>query len=320
MYLLHLEYFKELAYHENVQETARLLHVSASCVSAGVRHLEEELGCSLFDRVGRNIRLNDFGRQFLPYVEQVFSSLSRGLDELDAARLQQKNRMSFSLRDAAFWNNLIMEFHSLHPEILIRQMDSDPDDRGKIMDLASLDFIMTDKDLDNDTLRSCVLYEDYFVLAVPKSHPLAKDRGAPRSIFEFQRDTFLYRPRRDHFQQCVDRLLARIGFKPHKIMEFEYFLRPLMLERVHGVVITTARAAMTESYDNSAVLRVAEFEGIPQAKKIYWKKCKPLSPAAASFLAFLKEAELAGNIPLLRRQQSPFDASQEGFPLMNASS
>lgn len=289
MNLLHLEYFKELAYSEHLQETSKALHVSASSISVGLRNLEQELGVSLFDRVGRNMQLNEFGKLFLPYVEQAFHCLNQGVAELDNARLQQKNRVSFSIRDAAFWCGVIGKFNELHPDIYIRQVDNDPDDHGKLLDHADLDFIMTDKDLDNDMLDSCVLYSDYLVLAVPQSHPLAGGGDTLRSIFEFQTDTFLFRPKRDYFQQCVDRLLLQIGFKPQRSMEFEYVLRSLMLDKSIGVIITTEQTIQTDLYHHAVVVRIAEFEGIPYAKKLYWKRQNPLSPSAVKFRDYLKE-------------------------------
>ena len=105
MNLLHLEYFREAARSEHVQKTGERLHVSPSAVSSGIRSLEQELGVNLFDRVGRNMKLNEYGKIFLPYVEEMFSSLHNGVNAVQAARHQK--RVSFTISDAALYIDLV---------------------------------------------------------------------------------------------------------------------------------------------------------------------------------------------------------------------
>lgn len=305
MNLLHLEYFRELAHSEHVQETAKKLHVSASAISSGVKNLEQELGVCLFDRIGRNMRLNEYGKRFLPYVEEAFHALQQGVEDLDAARLQHKNKVSFSVRDAAFWIGVFGRFNELHPDIYIRQIDSDPDPRGRLMDLADLDFMITDIDVQNERLDHCALHADTLVLAIPRDHPLAKENDKPRSIFDFQQDTFFFRPKEDYFQQLVDARLTQIGFRPQKVMEMEYILRSMMLEKNAGVIITTELTTQNELYRHAVVVRILEFIGFPHVKKLYWRRDKPLSPAALQFKDYVIAATAEGSGFIRTEQRQP---------------
>ena len=69
MKLLQLYYFKALAEREHLTATAAELYISPPSLSAAISRLETDLGVPLFDRVGRNIRLNDKGRQFYDHVK-----------------------------------------------------------------------------------------------------------------------------------------------------------------------------------------------------------------------------------------------------------
>ena len=171
MNLLHLEYFREAARSEHVQKTGERLHVSPSAVSSGIRSLEQELGVNLFDRVGRNMKLNEYGKIFLPYVEEMFSSLHNGVNAVQAARHQK--RVSFTISDAALYIDLVSRFSEAYPEIRIRQINQTPDRQGKLIDQADLDFIMTSQVIENCGLDSCDLFEEQIIVAVPPSHPLA---------------------------------------------------------------------------------------------------------------------------------------------------
>lgn len=290
MNLLHLEYFREVAISEHVQKTGEKLHVSPSAISAGIRSLEQELGGNLFDRVGRNMRLNEFGKRFLPYVEEAFDCLQNGVDAVHAAQGRHLRLVSFSVQDGALWDELLLSFGAEHPDIHIRQLSQDPDRQGKLLEQANLDFILTDLDLNNSTLDHCDLFRDKLVLAVSKDHPLAPSTDTPRSIFDFQDDLFLFRPKADIFQQYVDQIFTEIGFRPSKTMAMEYMLRYRMFEKGPGVIITTQCAARQEkSLSDSAVcLEIKEFSGFSLVKKLYWKKSAPLSPSAAIFKEYLQ--------------------------------
>jgi len=65
MKLLQLYYFRALAEKEHLYRTATELYISPSALSTTISRLEKELGVQLFDRVGRNIRLNDNGKKIL---------------------------------------------------------------------------------------------------------------------------------------------------------------------------------------------------------------------------------------------------------------
>ena len=110
MNLLHLEYFRGVAMIEHVQRTGEKLHVSPSAISAGIRSLEQELGVQLFDRVGRNMRLSEYGKQFLPYVEQAFAALDHGVEALQTAQGRCSKNVRFSVLDGALWNYILIPF------------------------------------------------------------------------------------------------------------------------------------------------------------------------------------------------------------------
>lgn len=294
MNLLHLEYFREVARNEHVQKTGERLHVSPSAISAGIRSLEQELGVNLFDRVGRNMRLNEFGKQFLPYVEEAFACLQNGVDAIHTAQGTHRNSVRFSVQDGALWNYLLTPFSAEHPDINIRQISREPDRQGKLMEEANLDFILTDLELDSNTLEHCTLFQDKLVIGVSEKHPLAQRRDELISIFDFQEDLFLLRPKSDLFQQYVDQLLTEIGFRPSKVMVMEYMLRYRMFQEGPGVIITTQRVMDRETsmLPNAVCLQIKEFADFVLTKKLYWKKNVPLSPSAVIFKEYFQRESI----------------------------
>ena len=74
MEFLQLRYFVELAKREHLTQVAEAMYVSPSAISSSISRLEEELGVKLFDRVGRNIKLSPYGKEYFFYVVKKYGN------------------------------------------------------------------------------------------------------------------------------------------------------------------------------------------------------------------------------------------------------
>lgn len=75
--------FVTLARCCSFSQTARELFLTQSAVSHAIKSLEDELGCRLFDRLGRRAQLTQSGRHLLEYATRI-------LDEMQLARADLK--------------------------------------------------------------------------------------------------------------------------------------------------------------------------------------------------------------------------------------
>ena len=83
MELQHLRYFRDIARLESISRAAEVNHIAQPAMSRVVSVLEKEFGVALFDRVGRNIRLNACGGILLKAAEQSLSILDSVQEEID---------------------------------------------------------------------------------------------------------------------------------------------------------------------------------------------------------------------------------------------
>lgn len=88
MNLAQLSYFRHLAKIQHYTRASEELHISQSALSHSIASLEDELGCSLFRKEGRNVYLTDDGRVFQNYVDQGLAAIEQGV-----AELQQRHGM-----------------------------------------------------------------------------------------------------------------------------------------------------------------------------------------------------------------------------------
>ncbi len=76
-----LQTFYELSNELNFTRVGDKLGYTQSCITLHIKKLEEELGVTLFDRIGRKVTLTEAGRGLVPTVSQILK-LSQNFQEL----------------------------------------------------------------------------------------------------------------------------------------------------------------------------------------------------------------------------------------------
>lgn len=75
MNLYHLRYFVTLAQLEHYSKAAEKLKITQPGLSHAMASLEEELGVKLFEKEGRNVILNKYGKMFFDDANKIISML-----------------------------------------------------------------------------------------------------------------------------------------------------------------------------------------------------------------------------------------------------
>jgi LysR family transcriptional regulator, low CO2-responsive transcriptional regulator len=104
----------------SVTAAADELVVTQPSVSSAVAALSRELGCELFERAGRGIRLTDAGRAFAPYAEDVLGLLDKGRTAAREAAEVAALRLDIAAVTTAaesFVPSMMRAFSEQHPEI-----------------------------------------------------------------------------------------------------------------------------------------------------------------------------------------------------------
>ena len=101
MELLQLWYFREIAHSGHLSRTAEKLHIAQPSLSQMLKRLENELGISLFDRIGKRLVLNENGVWIsLKYTDQIFSALNNA--KLELAEHTEKKEKQVIVRILSF--------------------------------------------------------------------------------------------------------------------------------------------------------------------------------------------------------------------------
>lgn len=178
MQLKQLQYFSVLAKVQHCTKAAKKLYITQPSLSHSISELEKELGTQLFEKCGRNIHLNKYGRSFLPHVEKALAELQIGEKEL----LQLKNPSERKIHLGYPYNLGTHFIPKVISDFLNKVEHKNINfsfDQGSSKDLIDgikqnkFDLIFCSYAENDPNIDFIPIAQEEFVLIVSKNHPLA---------------------------------------------------------------------------------------------------------------------------------------------------
>jgi LysR family hydrogen peroxide-inducible transcriptional activator len=177
MNLRDLRYLVALAEHRHFGRAAAASYVSQPTLSTQIRKLEEELGVTLVERTPRRVLLTETGREIvarardvLHEVEQIRGIARRTRDpEAGSVRLG-----IFPTLGPYLLPHVVPEVRKRFPKLELLLVEEKTEEVLKRLREGKLDAGVLALPVHDDTLHSEFLFEEPFVLAAPKQHPLAQ--------------------------------------------------------------------------------------------------------------------------------------------------
>lgn len=212
MDLLQLKYFQEVAKHQHLTKAAQELNVSQPALSKMISKLEQRLGYQLFDRAGRQIRLNHLGEAYLKVVENVFHELQKGEKELAFLTEKQNELITVAVTIPTILPELLGGFLQKHPKARFRQYQAFAERMNSQLESGEIDVGISTFPIEGENVEWYPIIEEEIFLAVPNSHPLA-DRDEIRLI-EVKNDPFIVMPPGYGFRDMTEQFCSQAGFYP----------------------------------------------------------------------------------------------------------
>ena len=257
MELLQLKYFQVVARNEHMTRSAEELYVSQPAVSSTVARLERELGVPLFDRLGRRMILNEYGRAFLRRVNNILLEEDNAKRELAALRGEHNWTVTISTTSPQLLHGIAIPFTDERPDIKLRIRIGSIEDCIKMLETGASDFSLTLPGFESCDIDSRVLLEDEYVLVVPSQHPFSKRKSI--SIHEVAGENIIALHKGFAFRAEMDELFGMFGIKPNITIECDHFLRREMLKENKGLTLSVRSAEIRKLYAaNSRFLRIKE--------------------------------------------------------------
>lgn len=213
MELLQLRYFCVVAKHQNVTQAAAELMVSQPSLSKTLKVLESEVGCALFERTGKYIRLNRAGEIFYQNIARSLNLLDDTLQELSDFSQNPAGEIHLSvLAASAYLPELYADFMRRYPHIKLVISNYIQSERFAPKDW-DLRFYAEEVYQPSSHKNSTPLLTERMVLAVPRGHPLA-GRSAV-DLAEAANERFIASNRTDE----LERFCQMAGFMPNIVVQ-----------------------------------------------------------------------------------------------------
>ena len=172
MDLLQLKYFNTVAATQNMMKASRILHVSQPAISKNIAKLEEEIGCQLFYRNGKNIKLNPAGAKFLEFSNSAMELIENGIEEMNLFAGDSEQRIHVGIAGSCSrMSDCIAKYSLEHPNAIF-------DINGNIWneekpDINEYDVLVYPDTTTYSKYNGFPIYIEHYFLAVNTAHPLA---------------------------------------------------------------------------------------------------------------------------------------------------
>lgn len=216
MNLQQLEYFKVIAETKNFTIASNILSVSQPALSKAISKLEEELDVELFQRVGRNIKITEFGGVFLKYADSALSEIERG--KLKLQDMKNNNDMIISISStycigSTYIPFLISNFFNYNLNVKFNIDNQSTEEILKGLKCGNIDFgfFSEIENLDKyPEIESALVKNEEYILIVPKNHRLANEEEV--YLKDLKNEYFIaYDDKSDNVIQSYSEL---IGYTP----------------------------------------------------------------------------------------------------------
>ncbi len=95
-----LRYFQSVAQEGSIAKASEKLNLGQPAISIQIKHLEEEVGCDLFERRNRKLVLTQAGQVALEYANQIFSLGNELTEVLQAGSFLRKVHLNIGVLDS----------------------------------------------------------------------------------------------------------------------------------------------------------------------------------------------------------------------------
>jgi DNA-binding transcriptional LysR family regulator len=169
----------------SVVRASRELGLTPAAVSRTVRLLEQQIGQTLFSRVGRSLQLNAAGTRLRESVRSAVNQVDLGFESLAADPISGLLRVAShgTLTESVVLPSLL-ELKSEHPTLVPEQLAMVPSEARELLARGQIDVAFHDEMPGADELHTERVGAITFSVYCGPSHPLFTARAPGRGVVE----------------------------------------------------------------------------------------------------------------------------------------
>ena len=215
-----LTIFIQVAELSSFSKAAEKLGYSQPTISFQIKQLEQELGVSLFDRIGHTINLTDAGKDALAYAQKI-CHLSQEMTLGTHGRQEISGEVRLAMAESLcrpLFIDAFAEFRRKFPHISVHVTTAGTDDMFRLLDHNEVDIVCT---LDHHIFDANYIIANeerigvHFI--VSRENELASMESI--SIHTLLKQPFLLTEKGMSYRKILDEYLASQSLEIHPVLE-----------------------------------------------------------------------------------------------------
>lgn len=242
--LQQLQAFVAVADKGSFRAAAEDIHLSPAALSRRIDRLEQLLGARLFQRTTRAVQLTRVGEAFLSRARAALDDLESAVLGIHEISARHSGRVTVACLPSAAVTQMpraIAGFARLMPNVRVRVIDAGMNEVAASVLSGEADFGVGFAGTLDAALGFDPLFDDSYVLAIRRDHPLSRKRNP--KLADFAQERWLSVARTSGNRQLLDEYFSASRRSPQPWLEVSHVSTLLaMVEAGLGVGIVPAMA------------------------------------------------------------------------------
>ncbi|MCC7375605.1 MAG: LysR family transcriptional regulator [Verrucomicrobiales bacterium] len=286
-----LRAFATLARTASFTAAGRELFLSQSAISHSMRALEEDVGCRLFDRVGKKVSLTLAGEQLLQHAEKILTEMSLARESIGRLGKWGRGRLRVAASTTActyILPTVLREFKESFEHYAITIVPADTAQMLDQLHAGRVDLALTLEPKPEEKLVFEPLFEDELVFVMSPHHPWAEARSVERR--DVPRQNYILYHRNSYTFRLVDDYFRR------ERLVLNTFIELGSMEAIKELVKLNLGISVLAPWIVREELQAGTLVALPVGKRklrrqwgiIRWK-ARPLNLAEETFVGLCRE-------------------------------
>ena len=182
MELRHLRYFVAVAEELNFARAARRVRIAQPSLTKQIQQLEQELGFPLLYRTKKKVELLDTGRVLLDEAQVLLRQAEKAIQTTRRTHTGESGRLVIGFSPSAapeVLPRILRRYHALYPNVVVDLLEiaSTKNAEALLESLMSVAVVRSPSFLNRELFCFEIIQRERFVIALPDSHPLAKQKS-----------------------------------------------------------------------------------------------------------------------------------------------
>lgn len=294
MNIRQLQIFKTVCEEGSITKAAQKLYISQPAVSTTIIELEEYLGFDLFDRVSRNIVLNEKGQVFLNKAVILldhYNDLHDSFVSIDEkAWIKIGSSITLSIDKLP---EMIKTFKNTYPDTPIEVVVKNAEDIEDMLKNHEIDLGLIEGVIKNKELVTIPLSSYEIVMVSSNNHDLAHKTNV--SLDELLEYDFLLREKGSAIRDVFDSSLL-LNNKSVTPLWTSINSQSLLNATLHNIGITILPEILVSDYLNKKDLHKINCDemALSNTNQIVYNENKRQSKTVQDLIAIIKETYMEG--------------------------